>query len=67
MLHFACNPAVGTAPRAHLPVLRVLLNHGASDFIDGQNNVGDTPLIIAARHGDLDGCVTTRRSPRATA
>lgn len=56
VLHFACNPAVGTASRAHLPVLRLLLNHGASGFIDTQNNVGDTPLIVAARQGDVDGC-----------
>ena len=55
MLHFACNPAVGTQPRAHLPVLRLLLNHGAGQFIDVQNNVGDTPLIVCARQGDSDG------------
>jgi hypothetical protein len=55
VLHFACNPAVGTQPRAHLPVLRLLLNHGAADFIDKQNDVGDTPLIVAARQGDSGG------------
>ncbi len=51
----AGNPAVGTQPRAHLPVLRLLLNHGAGEFVDAQNDVGDTPLIVCARQGDKDG------------
>jgi hypothetical protein len=57
VLHFACNPTIGTQPRAHLPVLRLLLSHGAIEIIDVQNNVGDTPLIVAARQGDVGGCM----------
>lgn len=55
VLHFACNPAVGSQPRGHLLVLRLLLNHGAAEFINVQNNVGDTPLVVCARQGDSEG------------
>lgn len=55
VLHFACNPAVGAQPRAHLPILRLLLSHGAGAFVDERNNVGDTALIVCARQGDSDG------------
>ena len=58
-LHFACDPQSDEwlpGTRKHLAVIRHLLKHvqDKGRSLDAQDGAGDTPLMVAARQGDLE-------------